>query len=292
MKKRLALLGPGRVGQAVCRLLKDAGHEICAVIGRDGQRTREAADFIGAPETATTDLCKATPAEIVLVAVPDDHIGTTAAGLRRQAGLAPGTVLIHFSGLHRASILLGEDGPPLGALSIHPLQTFATASAGVSNLPGTPCSVEGETALHPLAFDLVRDLGGTHFPIKGEQKALYHTSACLASNYFVTLAHDACTLMTRCGVEQDQAFALLLPLLRGTFKNLETLGPVQALTGPISRGDDRTVQKHLEALEALPEGLRRAYKALGMQTLDVASEKGTLNEAGRQRILQILKSGE
>lgn len=292
MKKRIALVGPGRVGQAVTRLLCAAGHEICAVVSRDHERARRAAAFIGAPQAATTDPARAASAQWVLLAVPDDHLAATAALLRRQVNLAPETLLIHFSGLHRAAILLGEEGPALGALAIHPLQSFATAEAGVANLPGTPCSIEGEPSLHPQGFALVDELGGQPFPILGEHKELYHAAACMASNFLVTLCHDACSLLTRCGVAEEQAMPLLLPLLQGTMKNLQALGPVHALTGPISRGDDLTVRKHLEALAELPGGLFHAYLAMGKQTLEVALKKGTLDEGGKKRILDQMKTAQ
>ena len=50
MTRRVALLGPGRLGQAVTRRLVEAGHAIVAVIGRDMERTRSAARFIGRPQ--------------------------------------------------------------------------------------------------------------------------------------------------------------------------------------------------------------------------------------------------
>lgn len=287
MSRRIALIGPGRIGQAVTRLLCEAGHEIVAVIGRDPARAKAAARFIGHAEAATTDPGRVSGADLVLFALPDDLIGPVAADLRHSGKLAPGTVLLHFSGLHPASILLGEEGPALGALAIHPLQTFADAVVGVRNLPGTPCAVEGEAALLPLAEELVADLGGRPFVIDREHKPLYHAAACLASNYLVALTNAACELLGACGFGRDQAFELLSPLLRGTLNNLSTLGPVAALTGPISRGDTRTVARHLKAMEPLPADLNRLYRALGRQTANVARQKGTL-EAKKEAELRVL----
>ena len=42
--------------------------------------------------------------------------------------------------------------------------------------------------------------------------------------------------------------------------------PETALTGPIVRGDARTVEKHLKALEDLPEDLGAIYRVLGKKT--------------------------
>jgi predicted short-subunit dehydrogenase-like oxidoreductase (DUF2520 family) len=289
MSRRIALIGPGRIGQAVTRLLHDAGHDIVAVIGRDPARAKAAARFIGRGEAATTDQGAVSAADLVLFALPDDLIGATAAHLRRSGRLTEGTVLVHFSGLHPANILLGEEGPALGALSIHPLQTFADAVVGVRNLPGTPCAIEGEAALLPLAEALVADLGGRPFVIDRQHKPLYHAAACVASNYLVALTNAACELLGGCGYRREEAFELLSPLLRGTLNNLVTLGPVAALTGPISRGDTHTVVRHLQALEPFSADLNALYRALGRQTATVAREKGTLDSAAEAKLRSLLE---
>jgi predicted short-subunit dehydrogenase-like oxidoreductase (DUF2520 family) len=292
MKRRLALIGPGRVGQTVVRLLAEAGHEVCAIISRDQARAVAAARFAGCPGTATTDLSRAREAQIVLIALPDDHIGEMAARLRRSGYLAPGAVLVHFSGIHPASILLGEEGPPLHALSIHPLQTFADSVMGVRNLPGSPCAVEGEEALLPLAEALVTDMGGIPLRLTAEEKPLYHAAACLASNYLVTLVDAAAEILAGCGFGREEAFRLLSPLLRGTGMNLAALGPTLALTGPIARGDLHTVRKHLKALEGRPADLQEIYRVMGRKTVQLAWRKGTLDPKAGEKILDLLRDGE
>jgi predicted short-subunit dehydrogenase-like oxidoreductase (DUF2520 family) len=289
MKKKIVLIGPGRLGLSVARLLADAGHEIRAIISRDGTRAAAAARFVGSPAVGTSDLTRVREGELVLISLPDDQIGEMAARLRREGHLTPGTILIHFSGIHPAAILLGEEGPLLHALAIHPLQTFANAVMGVRQLPGSPCSVEGEEELLPLAEALVTDLGGTPFRITSEQKPLYHAAACVASNYLVTLVDTASEIMAGCGFSREEAFHLLTPLLRGTGKNLSAFGPGHALTGPISRGDLRTVRKHLQALAKLPPEIQEVYRALGRKTAALAKRRGTLDEEGEKKVLKVLE---
>jgi predicted short-subunit dehydrogenase-like oxidoreductase (DUF2520 family) len=289
MNRRLVLIGPGRLGTTVARLLAEAGHEIRAIISRDVSRATAAARFVGCPGIGTTDLSRVREGELVLIALPDDHIGEMAARLRREGHLAPGTVLVHFSGIHPAAILLGEEGPLLHALAIHPLQSFADAVMGVRQLPGSPCSVEGEEALLPLAEALATDLGGIPFRITAERKPLYHAAACVASNYLVTLVDTASEIMAACGFSREDAFHLLTPLLRGTGKNLSALGPELALTGPIARGDLRTVRKHLQALTELPPEISEIYRVLGQRTVALAKRRGTLEGGEAEKILALLE---
>ncbi len=288
MKKRIVLIGPGRLGQAVTRLLNEAGHDIRAIISRKASRAQAAARFCNCWHTGTTDLEKAREGEIVLLALPDDHLGAMAAHLRRSGLLSPGSVLVHFSGIHPASILLGEEGPSVQALAIHPLQTFADSVMGVQNIPGSPFSIEGPEELIPLAEQLVKDMEGVPFRITSQQKPLYHAAACIASNYLVTLVDTAAQVMAGCGMEKREAFELLIPILRGTGRNLIALGPEQALTGPIARGDVRTVAKHLKSLKVMPEQLESIYRLMGKQTVEVARAKGTLDEPQAKEIIELL----
>jgi predicted short-subunit dehydrogenase-like oxidoreductase (DUF2520 family) len=77
----------------------------------------------------------------------------------------------------------------------------------------------------------------------------------------------------------------ILPLARGSLENLERMGPVQALTGPISRGDLETVSMHLRALEPRERAL---YAALGLEILNLAREGG-LEEGPAEAMRKILE---
>ncbi len=289
MNRRVVLIGPGRLGLTVARLLTEAGYELRAIIGRDEQRAAAASRFAGVAGIGTTDLARAREGELVFIALPDDQIGAMAARLRRDGHLTAGTVLVHFSGIHPASLLLGEEGPLLRALAIHPLQSFADAVMGVRLFPGSPCSVEGAEELLPLGEELVADLGGIPFRLAAEYKELYHAAACVASNYLVTLVDTASEMLTACGFGRDEAFRLLAPLLRGTGQNLSVLGPELALTGPIARGDLRTVRKHLDALAALPAEMQDVYRVLGRRTATLAERKGTLEQEAGEKIRKALE---
>ena len=81
---------------------------------------------------------------------------------------------------------------------------------------------------------------------------------------------------------------MLTSLMKDTGKNLAALGPENALTGPIARGDVRTVEKHLRALEALPDDVGEIYRALGRKTVELARHKGTLESKEAREILKAL----
>jgi predicted short-subunit dehydrogenase-like oxidoreductase (DUF2520 family) len=100
--------------------------------------------------------------------------------------------------------------------------------------------------------------------------------------------HWASRLYGKFGLSSDEALTALVPLLEGTLQNIKEMGVVQGLTGPISRGDDITVKTHLEAFEN--EVDKSLYSELGMYTLGIALEKGTVNQEQAASIEEILRS--
>jgi predicted short-subunit dehydrogenase-like oxidoreductase (DUF2520 family) len=69
----------------------------------------------------------------------------------------------------------------------------------------------------------------------------------------------------------------LLPLVRQTLDNFESVGPLAAWTGPLSRGDFSTVERHVAALEEFKPVYLEAYKTLARLTAEVlAAEPGAM----------------
>ncbi len=287
MKQKLALIGPGKVGSAVCRRLLAAGYPLQTVIGRDRSRAAEACRFIGCnDQLAGTELAAASKAELVLLAVPDDQIGDLAAQVAKEANLQAGATLVHFSGLHPAEIM--RSSAALQLLSIHPLLPFASRELAAERLPGCPCALEGDDTALPLGAELIAAFGGKTFRIASDKKALYHASACLASNSLVTLLGAARDLLATCGIAENDALSLLQPLLQATLDNVLQLGPEQGLTGPIVRGDSGTVAKHLQAIAASSPRLLAIYRQLGSKTLELAAESGRLDAKNASFLARLL----
>ncbi len=284
MKPALVLIGPGRVGCALGHLLHTAGYPLAAIIGRDLEKTVEATRFIGCSEQlATTDLQAAAKGQILLLALPDDQLAEFADRLQSEVVLAKEACLIHCSGIHPAEILTRQR-EDIGLLSIHPLLPFADRQLAVANLKNCPCALEGDRQRLELGQDLIAAWGGTTFLLPTETKPLYHAAASIASNFMVSLTACARDLLCDCGFDPQQAMQLLAPLHRATSANILELGPEQALTGPIVRGDSKTVATHLKVLENKSIELAELYRSLGMVTLQLAEKSGRLPSAQAEEI--------
>jgi predicted short-subunit dehydrogenase-like oxidoreductase (DUF2520 family) len=288
MKPAFALIGPGKVGCAVSQRLYRAGYPVSAVIGRSRERAQEACRFIGcADDLGSTDIGRALGAQLILIAVPDDHIAATAGTLLQGEPVLSGKTLIHFSGLHLASCMRPE-GEKVATLSLHPLLPFANREMASRKLCGCPCALEGDRSSIELGLRLVEALGGKAFPIASAHKALYHAAACITSNYLVTLLATAEQLTRSCGLPAEGSLELLLPLAQATLDNVREFGSEQGLTGPIVRGDVATVARHLEALaQTSPENLA-AYLALAERTVTFAEHSLRLDSRAAGQIRDLL----
>ena len=215
------VVGPGRLGRPLARALHAAGIRVIGPHGRGD------------------DLA---PADVVLLCVPDAEIARVAASVPHGTGL--------IGQLSGATPLAGS-GADFG---LHPLQSF-TGDEGADAFRGIGCAVAGRSpeAL-AAARELAERLGGRPFEVDDSQRAGYHAAASVASSFVVTLLAAAEKLATTAGIAPADARMLLAPLVRTTVANWAQVGPVSALTGPIARGDTRTVERQRQAIaEDLPE---------------------------------------
>jgi len=186
--------------------------------------------------------------------------------------------VLHTSGATSVTIL--EPCAKAGAttLAFHPLQTFSDPLTGANRFAGTAVAVTpfggGESSpAAQFGFSLARLLEAVPFFLPDEKRVLYHAAATLACNYFVGLEHQARRLFVLAGLPEESALSMFLPLVSATLDNIQRQGTVNALTGPLSRGDKETVLRHLLVLQHEAPDLRQVYGALGLATLDIVRER-------------------
>ncbi|HUR96307.1 MAG TPA: DUF2520 domain-containing protein [Gemmatimonadales bacterium] len=247
----VAIIGSGRMGGGLAQALGEAGVGV-TLLGR-------------APAWSS-----AREVGLVLIATPDDAIGGVAAELARDAIIGRHQVVLHLSGvLDRLALhALVDTGAGLG--SFHPLQSIADPATARERLAGAFAALEGDDRALDAGERLASSLAMRAVRIAPGAKPAYHAGAVIASNYAVVLAAVAERVAHAAGVPAPDAGQLYLPLLQGTVANLY-LGPAAALTGPVRRGDEATVRRHLAALEGRE---RELYRLLGLEALRLAREAG------------------
>jgi len=68
------------------------------------------------------------------------------------------------------------------------------------------------------------------------------------------------------------------PLVAAVVANAMSMGPNEALTGPIARGDAGTVRSQLAAIEQAAPDLVDHFKAMGRATAAAAGSTDVMNE--------------
>jgi predicted short-subunit dehydrogenase-like oxidoreductase (DUF2520 family) len=264
-KPTIAIIGPGRAGSALGRALHVAGYTIAAIGGRNPDNVRNLAEELGAraclSPAATIEL-----ADLTLVAVPDDVILPLSTEMVDSLCSAAGKAAVHLSGAQDRAALrpLAQQGS-LRTGVFHPLQTFRRGPEAVQNVAGTYFGIDADAPLRDQLMQLARDLHGYPFDLTGVDRALYHAAAVFAANYPSTLLAEAIALGALAGLNDETARRGMTALLAGAVNNLRGLPPAEAITGPAARGDQGTIERHLDALKNDPE-LQRLYQLLADRT--------------------------
>ncbi len=240
----LAILGAGRVGSSIAAAARRAGIT-AQLAGRDDGL--EACRSAGAALLCVPDTAIAGAAETAAAAVPPlEFVG-------------------HVSGATGLAALRAASEAGAATFSIHPLQTVPD---GHTDFSGAPCAISGSrTQAVDLARDLAEALGMRPFEVADEHRAAYHAAASIASNFLVALEESAAELLTAAGIAD--ARELLAPLVLNSAAGWAERG-AGALTGPIARGDEATVVRHLAALRETAPELIALYEALAERTRAIA----------------------
>jgi predicted short-subunit dehydrogenase-like oxidoreductase (DUF2520 family) len=140
-----------------------------------------------------------------------------------------------------------------------------TVTPAGASFNGVAAAVDGTSPdAIESATEIAQGLGMIPIQIRSEDRPLYHAAASVASNFLVTLEVTAERLATGAGLERRH----LVPLVKATVDNWAAQGAA-ALTGPVARRDDVTVERQRAAIqeraaEALPlfDALVEATRAL------------------------------
>jgi predicted short-subunit dehydrogenase-like oxidoreductase (DUF2520 family) len=189
--------------------------------------------------------------DLVLLCVPDRVISEVA------AAIPPGPWIAHTSGARTLDAL----DPHVRRFGLHPLQTIVSGR-GPEQLDGAWAAVSGESDEALAAGFALAGLLGLHpFELDDDEHPLYHAAAAIASSFLVSIHWAAAELFEEAGAPPRA----LLPLMQRTMDN------DFELTGPLTRGDWETVERHLEVIRERRPDLEPMYRALTEMTATVAA---------------------
>lgn len=246
---KVVCIGAGRLAHHLMPALQHAGCDIVQVYNR----TQWPAVLLAKRMHAaghTTDLSEIDKdADLYFLTLSDDAVSDIAHQLEELHDIRG--IGVHCSGV------LGKDILPFTNRGVfYPLQTFSEHHE--VEWHSTPVIITSESKevaekLKTLALKITSSV----YEMTDEQKTVVHLSAVFANNFtnhMLTLAEIICK-------ENNVPFEILKPLIETTFHKALSLGPSMSQTGPAIRGDDITIEKHLQLLQKHPEMIE-VYKVI------------------------------
>lgn len=303
MKKyRTCIIGAGRVGTTIAAKItqkESCSFVLDSVSSRSEDSLNRARKLLGNIKREIgfyLDNKKAAKgADVVLICTPDDIISKVSKELFEEGGGVfkdPSSLtVIHFSGLKPLNALIGAQEIGVHRASTHPIKSFASIDSALETLAGTIFGITySDNISEKVAKSLIEALEGRVIEVQDSKKSLYHASACIASNFLVTLIDFAVDVLSLTGASNQEALLALSGLIDGTVSNIKELGTKQALTGPIARGDIQTIRQHLIDLEKFSsEDYLKTYKALGLETAKIARYNKWITREVFDELIKYLK---
>ena len=263
----VVLVGAGRAGRALTAALRAAGMRHALVDRTDIVEQH-------GPPVFTSRADAVQHARAILVAVRDGQLDVALDELRLQDGVQRGQVVLQVSGSAEpaARDRITADGVHYG--TFHPLLPLIDPSLAAFRLQGSVIGIEGDEWAYEVAARLAHRLGATTIEIPRDERAAYHAAAVIASNFPVTLAALAEGLLSRIGVDSVAAHRAVRALMAASVENLASAPrALDALTGPIARGDVATVRAHTTALHG-SRPYHDVYDVLSRATLALMRARG------------------
>ncbi|AKA36160.1 Rossmann-like and DUF2520 domain-containing protein [Flagellimonas lutaonensis] len=225
------IIGSGNVAFHLFQAFNCVKHtEVVQVVARN----KVALDQF-APETdRATDFGTIKNADVYLLAVSDSAIRELIPYLKTKQG-----VVAHTSGSVPMTVLSETESYGV----FYPLQTFSKEKP--VNLSEVPICIEGNNATTlSVLGKLAQSLSGNVHEITSEQRRKLHLAAVFANNF----ANHLFAISAAICEASHVPFDLLRPLIGETADKVRLLPPEEAQTGPATRNDIETMQRHLDEL--------------------------------------------
>jgi predicted short-subunit dehydrogenase-like oxidoreductase (DUF2520 family) len=289
MEKTIGFIGSGAVATGLARAIVIKGVAVAAITGRNNRRVYELASETGAGHHGSRMVDALGLSDITFICLPDDSIAGETEKLSEEVSDISGKIVFHTSGSLTSSVLtpLKKRGAYIG--SFHPLQTFPTDTAKEISMAGCAVALEGDTEAVEAGKEIALLLGSHPLVLSTDQKGLYHTAATIASNGLVALVGVIEELYGELDIGGD-ALRYYHQLMQQSLTNSMMLGAVQAITGPVARGDVTTLKRHIGELRMRIPHIVPIYVILGSHCVNIALQGGKITNDQAAEIMDLFSN--
>ena len=288
MTVRVNIVGCGRAAGSMARLWREAGcAEIGQVLNRSEDSSRSAVERVGAGSVARA-IESMEAADYWLIGTNDHQILNVARALSDSPVDLEGSLVFHLAGRFGLDVLEPLSGSGVLLAALHPVRSLTYNRLSLEDFRGTACVAEGDKAALDKLQPLIDSIGGDCVPVNAVNRGLYHAALSVVSNVTKAVAWKAQKWLEDAGLPEQKSAALTHQLLHTTTQDLFRFGARKSITGPIVRGDTRTVEAHLEELRrSQPEDVV-VYQIFIRTVLELAQERGDLDKPTLERFRVLL----
>lgn len=269
-KGSFSLFGASRVGVSLAYHFHRAGYSPEFVWNRSEEKLNKALKWVSFKNESTCIESFEKKSDWIIISVSDDAIESVAQKLAESVDDLNNVNAFHTSGILSSEVLnpLKEKGCRTG--SFHPVLSVPDIRTGIGKMSSAVFTCEGE--IQKELVELAEKIGGKGIQLTPEQKELIHVSSVFLSNYSVSLIAAVKELCKKKGLSEDKTKMILKGLSEQAVENGWSKPLSDVLTGPIVRGDVKTIEKHLRLLEKYPE-LKKLYVDFGILAVNMLAPK-------------------
>ena len=243
----IVIIGTGNTATVLGKKLKQAGHHIVQVFGRDASAASKLAYQFDTESTNYWSVIRK-DADVYLIAVADEAVIEVAKHVRM-----PGKVVAHTAASVKKDVLKNMSHH-YGVF--YPLQSLRKE---MNELPDIPLFIDASDEVAKKKLELLaHSISKEQVVVADDDKrSKTHVAAVIASNFtnhLYKLVEDYCQ-------KEGIDFKQLIPLIQETAQRLKTISPSKSQTGPAWRHDELTIQQHIALLEKYPQ-LKKIYQVM------------------------------
>lgn len=269
---RIGFIGAGRVGCTLGKYFSEHGIRVSGYYSRTQESAQFASEFTKTScFTSLEEIVNAS--DMLFLTVVDSAVEQVWEALKQldfKELPLQGKIICHCSGVLSSSVFSGIDQMKASGYSIHPIYAIHSKTTSYRELERAHFTLEGSADRLSEVQQLLSRCKNPVTVISPEDKSKYHAACVISSNLVVALANIGGRLLEECGFTKEEADQALLPLFLDNSKAVAEKGTVEALTGPVSRGDVQTLKKHLEVLD---QEDRLWYLLLSKELVGIAGQK-------------------
>lgn len=250
----VAVIGAGRLAWSLIANFQQAGIPVRQLISRSENKRQAFAQAYAIPHLGQSPKDLLPDTDLVILSVSDHAIAEVA--LQLKGTIRPEAAVFHTSGSIDLETLLPAGGQ-IGVF--YPLQMFTPRA--VVDFRTIPLFIEGTANTLPLLRRLAESVSDRVVELNSADRLRLHLGAvfaCNFPNYLYQLTHQ---LMPQ---QAEMDFRIYEPLVREQINRVFESLPENTQTGPAIRGDQVTLQKHLDLLQDQPD-IRALYQRLSQR---------------------------